>query len=250
MSALASQGLAQVALLKGNICDFLTLGKRALDRFAPQSYPNDIAYALYEGLNFYRTLGTQKKALEIAEKSNLISFLSKTDLPTDLKGTLAHLTEWAHGATQPTLSLSMIANPKESYLPADLLEAHLSLVVRHAEAGKLREAKQALHSAERLCKEKPLFESQLRLLQIRVYLAGKAEPQDARQARRLLARCHGGIHGTRLACEMALVSSGRGKERWLTDARSRLAVLEVHSPKWAWEAICKFPEVSQVLSLT
>ena len=48
---------------------------------------------------------------------------------------------------------------------------------------------------------------------------------------------------------MALVSVGRKKTRWLKDARARLAVLETTSPDWAWEAICKFPEVGEILAL-
>ena len=247
--ALASLGLAQVALLKGSICDFLALCKHALDRLGPQSYPNDMAYALYEALNFYQTLGAQKRALEIAEKCNLSRFLSRTDLMGDLKGTLVHLMEWAHGATQSTLTLGMLANQKEAYLPSDLLEAHLSLAMRYTEAGKAQEAESVLSSAEQLCEEKPLFESQLRLVQVRVRLAGKAEMADERLARRLLGRCHGGVSGTRLACQMALVSGGRKRTRWLNDARERLSVLQANSPDWAWEAICKFPEVNQVLAM-
>ena len=248
MLALASQGLAQCALLDGKISDFVILGKLALDRLSPQSYLKDIAYAYYEVLNVYRTLGNRKHAMEIVERINLVSFLMNTDFPADLKCSLANLAEWAHGATPLTLFAGTMASKKDACLPEDLLEAHLSLAVRLAEEGKAREAWKALRSADRLCMEKPLFESQLRLLPVRVRIAGKAEPQDARQARRLLARCHGGIHGTRLSCQMALVSTGRGKRRWLKDARARLSVLEANSPVWAWEAVCKFPEVREVLA--
>jgi hypothetical protein len=183
----------------------------------------------------------------IVERFWIEGFLQQADLPSNLNHSLAYLAKWACGATSPPRIRSARESRENAILPEDLLEAHLSLAVRHAEGGKTREAEQALRSAEETCKEKPLFESQLRLLQVRVRIAGKAEEPDKKLARRLLARCHGGIHGTRLSCQLALVSIGRKGTRWLNDARERLSVLQAKSPDWAWEAICKFPEVKEVL---
>ena len=138
-----------------------------------------------------------ERAGDIVERFGIEGFLEQADLPSNLSNSLAHLAEWARGTYRDhTLSQCDEQARRIGLLPEDLLEAHLSLAVRHAEDGKAREAGQALRSAEEICQEKPLFESQLRLLQVRVRIAGEAEPQDARQARRLLARCHGGIHGT------------------------------------------------------
>jgi tetratricopeptide (TPR) repeat protein len=249
MTALASQGLAQVAQLEGKPNGFVQLSMRALGGLSAQLHHTDFAITLYMVVNFLRTLGHMERAREIVARFRVEDFLAQADLPSNLRDSLTRLTKWAHGRAKATLSLSEMAGMEQSCLPEDALEAHLSLAVRYAEAGKPREADAALRSAEEICREKPLFESQLKLLRVQVCLAGKTEPQDERQTRRLLARCHGGIHGTRLACQMALVSVGRKKTRWLKDARARLAVLEANSPDWAWEAICKFPEVNQVLAL-
>jgi tetratricopeptide (TPR) repeat protein len=249
ISALAHKGLAQAAQLEGDIREFLRLGLRALEGLGSQSHPTDFAFTIYMVLDFLRMLGQKERGGDIAERLGMVGFLKQADLPSNLRNSLTRLAKWAQGRAKSSLSSSEMAGTNQAYLPEDSLEAHLSRAVCHAESGNAKEAESVMSSAEQLCEEKPLFESQLRLLQVRVRLAGMADVQDERQARRLLARCHGGIHGTRLACQMALVTDARATRRWLKDARERLAVLEAHSPDWAWGAICKFPEVNQVLAL-
>jgi adenylate cyclase len=247
VAALAEQGLARAALLQGHPAKFLDRSERALEAIGVEASPMDFALTLYGLLNFLRALGARQRLLKVAKRFDLEKLLGSEDLKADLRLSLRRVIAWAERTESLQRPHSNGSSKSEALLPEELLEAHLSLAAGEAARGRTKCAELHLARAEAACDEKPLFESRLRLLQGRSSVLGALSVGDRAIAFKLLGRCHGGVNGARLACQMALQCANRSRERWLEDAAGRLAVLKANSPKWCWDAIRNFEDVKAVL---
>jgi class 3 adenylate cyclase/tetratricopeptide (TPR) repeat protein len=244
---LTEQGLARTALLEGRPNDFLVRSERALEAIGAEASPMDFALTIYGLLNFLRATGATQRLLKTAKRFDLEQLLASDDLKSDLRSSLRRVLGWAERIEALQGPHRSRKSTSDDLLREEALEMHLALAASEAARGRTKGAKQYLARAEAACKEKPLFESRLRLLQGRSSVQGALSASDRALASKLLGRCHGGLSGARLACQMALQSVSRSRERWLEDAAGRLAVLKTHSPNWCWDAIQNFEDVKAVL---
>jgi class 3 adenylate cyclase/tetratricopeptide (TPR) repeat protein len=249
MMALAEQGWSRVALLKGHLSESIDFSERALRRLEKASSQTEVAVALYGLLALFRALGAKDRCRVASRRFKLEALLADKELRAELRTSLKRLHCWAESHSRGAMLRSGTGDRGGNLLSEERLEWHLEKAYFASSHRKGAEVKLHLAAAGDACNEKPLIESQLKLLHARLSLDGSLFSVNKRLASRLLQSCHGGIAGARLACQMALPGRGGGGKRWVEDAAKRLAVLKEHSPGWAWEAIQHFPEVDRVLAL-
>ncbi len=204
--------------------------------------------ALVETSALYYALDAPGKARALWKRKDVLSTLEACPGTPSQKKPVERVRAWMK-ADSETILHPGFAGAKDM-APEERMERSLTAAETAWKIGDSKRAGRRLVRAQEAIAGWPEFAARIRVLRLEAFL----HPRNFRlggqvEALKLLEKNIGGTWGLRLLGAMAAMEKDVLEKKRLTRlARWRLGFVKKHSPDWAWEKICAFPEVEPLLT--